>query len=362
MILNDKNVSILASMDSQIVLNTYNLITTAVPELKRESDSLFIVFGDTSEKITYFDECIFKTLCEFTYIPLWYIIDEMKSLDIYSDPKGKVKNWKNLGLVFIDQQTIGEFIRPTNYLYQILQLKKKKYESIPFNMLSHTMSKLDIYVKSMLGISNEVNDLFDEQFRDKENIDSLIFEPIDVLSVKTSDNNFVLNLLEGNKLPDFIINGNKRYLKVIDEKDIKIAKNNTAAISKIENQIISEIKSGNIYTSELKNSSFFYVAINEGDGYILQFPDLIIPIKRNSNGSPNSIAIEMELTCKNIENYKRNLKKYKNSLKFGSVIWFCGSNRIKKTITEAYKTIGGTGFTSTYLYDYVPPRRKEIDL
>lgn len=361
MILNEENVRALAAMDKQIILNTYNLISTAIPEMKRENDSLFICCGSTSEEITYFDECVFITLCEFTYIPLWYIFNELKEMDPYCDPLNKIKNWKKLNLIFIDQQTIGEFLRPTNYLFQILQLKRKKYETIPFNMLSHTMSKLDVYLKSMTGISYEMSNFIDENFTNRKiNLNNIKIEPTDILDVRKELNNDILNLLEGEKASKFVVANNNHYLKVIDEKDIKIAKSNTEKIASIENKIREQLLKKEFNTVELKDSSMFFCAVADGDKYILQFPDLIIPMKRNANGSPNSVAIEMELTAKSLQNYERNLKKYRNSLKFGSVIWFCGDNRVKKNLTEAFKNIGGTGFTQTYLYDYSPPKRRDI--
>lgn len=364
MILSDENVRILANMDSQIVINTYNLISTSVPELKRENNSLFLSCGDICEEITYTDECIFLTLCEFTYIPLWYLNSFLKEMDFYSKPIEKIKKWKKLGIIFVDQQTIGEFLRPTNFLYQILQLKKKKYKVIPYNMLTHDMSKMDIFLKSMLGTSEEINDVLKEEFKGNEElIKAYIIEPIDILKVRRKNDNEILKLLEGEKIPQFMIDENSYSLKVIDEKNIKIAKANTSKISSIEREIKVQLKNKEYNTTELIDPSYFFCAIAEGEGYILQFPDLIIPMRRRqSNGKPNSIAIEMELTCKPLENYKRNLMKYKNSLKFGSVVWFCGDNKIKRVLTQAFKEIGGTGFTNTYLYNYSTPKRKEIEI
>ena len=361
MILDDDNVKKLSMMDSQIVINTYNLISTSVPELKTVKESLFITSGQIQEQITYFDECILMTLCEFTYIPLWYLYSELKNIDSYSNPIEKIKNWKDLNLIFIDQQTIGEFLRPTNYLYQLFQMKKKKYEVIPFNMLSHTMSKIDIYLKTITGLDSQITDVLEEEFKGGK-LDLLKIEPPDVLNVKKKLNNNVLNLLEGEKLHKKSIHDESKCLKIIDEKDIKISKNNTSKISEIENKIRTQIKQGIRDTSEFKNSSFFFCAVVDGKDYILQFPDLIIPIRRSKNCKPNSIAIEMELTAKSLSNYERNLKKYKNSLKFGSVVWFCGDNRVKKNLTQAFKNIGGTGFTSMYIFDYSPPKRKEINI
>jgi len=367
LILSDENVKILANMDTQIVINTYNLISTSVPELIRENGSLYLSCGNIREEITYIDECILLSICEFTYIPLWYIIGLYKELDIYSAPIEKIKRWKKLNLIFVDQQTIGEFLRPTNFLFQLLQQKRKKYEVIPFNMLAHDMSKMDIYIKAMIGTSEEIRDVLNEDFNKNKEfpddpMEAHIIEPIDILNVRKARNNQVLNLLEGEKLPEFMINGLEYSLKVIDEKDIKISRTNTDKISSIENTIKDQLKARQLNTEELSDPSYFFCAVAEGEGYILQFPDIIIPMKRRKNGKPCSIAIEMELTCKPLENYKKNLKKYKNSLKFGSVIWFCGDNKIKKTLTQAFKEIGGTGFTNTYLYDYSTPKRQEIEI
>jgi hypothetical protein len=78
---------------------------------------------------------------------------------------------------------------------------------------------------------------------------------------------------------------------------------------------------------------------------------------RNKKNFPMSIAIEMELTAKNINRTISNLSRYKNSIKFGAVVWFCGNYNVKKHLYEALDNIGGLGWTKCYILDYTEPRQ-----
>lgn len=70
-------------------------------------------------------------------------------------------------------------------------------------------------------------------------------------------------------------------------------------------------------------------------------PDLVIKRPRNEDGSPNSIAVEVELANKPIASYERTLNAFKyDSLIYGKVVWVVKSRGAARKIQEAAKKIG----------------------
>lgn len=71
-------------------------------------------------------------------------------------------------------------------------------------------------------------------------------------------------------------------------------------------------------------------------GIMQHIPDLVIPRKRNPDGTPNSIAIEVELKAKTVEDYIRTHKAYSlDKRMFKKVVWICSKKSTAKMITRA---------------------------
>lgn len=376
--LNNKVVNKLANSFKIAEENTYKVIQNVIPELKidNENSIIEVIVQNESLKIDYFIECIFETICEFSYIPVWflkqkYIENENIELDFESDIETNKKildfidKTINFNLLYIESLANGDFLRPTQYLYEFMNSPYKKYKAIPFNMISHDVSKMEIYLDCLLGKNNEINEIIKEL----KISDSMLYPPKDIFKIR---NNKEINDLNKKTIKLFndqtdgnikIQNLNEKHstgFKCVDEKMIKISGDNTELISHINHEIKQGIRNGERETYELKDYSGFFAHVETPNGYVLQFPDLIIPVKRGEKGYPKSIAIEMELTAKGYDHYPKNLIKYKNNIKFGAVVWFCGDKKVKQNLINAYKEIGGTGFTQTYIFDYIAPRKYDL--
>ena len=89
-----------------------------------------------------------------------------------------------------------------------------------------------------------------------------------------------------------------------------------------------------------------------GQGYVL--PDIVVRRDRNKDGSPNSIAIEVEKTIKTEEEYIRKLGMYKTDNRvFSKVIYITSDKMIAERIQKCAEQINFTR------YDIVPMINKD---
>ena len=89
-----------------------------------------------------------------------------------------------------------------------------------------------------------------------------------------------------------------------------------------------------------------------GQGYVL--PDIVVRRDRNEDGSPNSIAIEVEKTIKTEEEYIRKLGMYKTDNRvFSKVIYITSDKMIAERIQKCAEQINFTR------YDIVPMINKD---
>lgn len=78
-------------------------------------------------------------------------------------------------------------------------------------------------------------------------------------------------------------------------------------------------------------------------------PDLVISRPRKADGSPQSIAVECELSHKSVQTYKRTMQAYKDDKYiYDRVIWITNDSRITRAIQKAADEVGNTN------YDIVP--------
>lgn len=70
-------------------------------------------------------------------------------------------------------------------------------------------------------------------------------------------------------------------------------------------------------------------------------PDLVIKRDRNADGSPNSIAVEIEINNKPSRNYEKTLRAYKSDMRiYSKVIWVCKNRGPARKLEQIAKEIG----------------------
>lgn len=70
-------------------------------------------------------------------------------------------------------------------------------------------------------------------------------------------------------------------------------------------------------------------------------PDLVVARPRNSDGTPNSVAVELEIQNKPVESYRKALTAYRySSHTFKQVVWVCQKASSAKKIRDLAKELG----------------------
>ena len=97
-----------------------------------------------------------------------------------------------------------------------------------------------------------------------------------------------------------------------------------------------------------------YLLMYDGIGQEYLLPDIVVRRGRNKDGSPNSIAIEVEKSIKTEEEYIRKLSMYKTDNRvYGKVIYITSDRAIVERIKKCAEQINFTN------YDIVPMINKD---
>lgn len=94
---------------------------------------------------------------------------------------------------------------------------------------------------------------------------------------------------------------------------------------------------------EVEGNEWYYILMYQGGVYLKSYllPDIVVKRPRNSDGSPNSIAIEVEREVKSIDELKAKLEMYKmDNRVYSKVIYVTSNRRIAENISEAAAEIG----------------------
>lgn len=94
---------------------------------------------------------------------------------------------------------------------------------------------------------------------------------------------------------------------------------------------------------EVEGNEWYYILMYQGGVYLKSYllPDIVVKRPRSSDGSPNSIAIEVEREVKSIDELKAKLEMYKmDNRVYSKVIYVTSNKRIAENISEAAAQIG----------------------
>lgn len=329
--------------------------------------------NNISLKIDYFFESLFYCLVEYKYLPYKFVkkyilknysedlIDQNFLQDevlIYGDKNNKVNKVLskliNCGLLWVDLRGTLDFFRPTLLMYSLFEglvitkNNKKTISSIDLDKINyhqfiHDVNIVNIMLEIMNGdTNNDVVSFFSEYINRK-------------------DSNF---------LPGYKISQGKNSCNIISESEYRTLFSigtSTYDVYKIEKEIKDQAMNGARKTLELENYEYFPIMVMR-DGHNLDktvstsyyriFPDITVPIERKSNGLPQSIAIECELSCKSVQDYVKILKQYKNNNKYGNLIYYAGKDKIIENLNKAIDIIEsesdeeGLGTCNFYIVKY----------
>lgn len=323
--------NILSIQDKESVKNSYYRAPKKVPSIQKISDKIIEVrTADSSCQISKLEETILHIIAQFKYSPFWLM---QQWFYLYTKTNGYniVLSWIEVGLVWAETTSMGIFIRPTKFLFDMFKIEDEKYLEIPFGMLNHTCAEQQITFDINMG--NPTSELW-HVIKNEETLP--VYHP---LSLKFEKEDGTICIREA----DFRI-GFKRY--------------NSETLLQMENEIREQIKLAVKYTEEFNDFSRFpIININENGELVTQTPDIIVPIPRD-NGMPKSFAIEIELSPKGADKYIAIMQNYKNNVKFGKLFYLCGSQRIAKLVKDAFKAVKGLGTCELYLLPFTAPQQQ----
>ena len=321
---------LLEIQDQESVKNTYYRYPKVTPHITLFEDHVEVKTIDDIVNIHKIDEVVLYVIARFKWVPAWLAQQwfEVYGMDGYT----QIEKWIRVGLVWAQTGSTGVFIRPTYFLFNMMDIKETNYVDIPFNLLNHTCAEMQIVFDVMMG--NPKSEIW-YFIKDSECLPT--YHP---LNIKTQSDSGV---------PIFIEEEYKSTIK----PDL---------LRENQDKLIASIRSGSKWTAELIDYSLFTLATEDATknkgGIYTQRPDLVIPAFRKSNGQPQSWAIEMELSAKMGYRYDKIMQSYKNNLVYGYVLYLCGNNNIVEKVKKAYKDAGGLGTCRLFVAPWTAPAQR----
>lgn len=321
---------LLALQNQEEVKNTYYRYPTIVPKATLYQDHMELSNNEIIVSIGKLEECILYILSLYKYLPVWLI----KQWCAYMRRDGYqiVEAFIKIGLVWAEPTAIGVFIRPTAWLFDIVDLDEKErssYTEIPFNLLNHTCAEEQIMFDIMMG--NPYSELW---------------------ITLASNNNRLLpayHPMKINPTPD-----SGAFIRGEDAIRVDVSKPDTILDKYVNFRESIKNKSG--FTEEFKDWTLFNIVNYNKDNNVVttQRPDLIVPMAR-IEGRPQSASIELELTAKADYKYDNIMNNYKDNPVYGELYYLCGNATIADKVRKAFMRAEGLGSCKLFLVPYTTP-------
>ena len=319
---------LLEIQDQESVKNTYYRYPKVTPHITLHEDYIEVKTIDDSVNVRKIDEVVLYIVARFRWVPAWLAQQwfEVYQIDGYT----QIERYIKVGLVWAQTGSTGVFIRPTYFLFNMMDIKETNYIDIPFNLLNHTCAEMQIVFDVMMG--NPKSEIW-YFIKDSECLPT--YHP---LSIKPLNDSGVPILIE------------EEYKSTI-KPDL---------IRENQDKLIQSIRQGSKFTAEFSDYSLFTLATEDDSksGIYTQRPDLVIPAFRKANSQPQSWAIEMELSAKMGYRYDKIMQSYKNNLIYGYVLYLCGNNNIVEKVKRAYKEAGGLGTCRLFVAPWTAPAQR----
>lgn len=321
------NLDILEMQDQEAVKNTYYRYPRVTPHINKFADFIEIKTIDHAVKLYKLDEVILYIIADFKFAPVWLI--QQWCEDFNKNGYNMIENWIRVGIVWAQPSSVGVFLRPTKFLFELFEIDKQFYIDIPFNLLNHTCAEEQITFDVMMG--NPKSEFWNVIKNDK------MLPCYHPLNIKVENDSGTLIIREAN----FAIN-RFDHMELLRKNDL----------------LKKDISTGKPFTAEFNDFSLFpIITFDDKNRLDTQKPDNIIPIPR-IDGQAQSYAIELELTAKDAKRYNQIMKNYKNNLVFGKLFYLCANPRISRLVTEAFNEVGGLGTCKLYVIPYTAPAQR----
>ena len=307
------------------------------------------------------DEVTLYILCEFKFIPIWLIKQwyQIYNLDGYES----VQTWIQFGLAWCEPTSLGVYIRPTMFLLNVIYDDNdgdKSFIGLPFNLMNHTCAEEQLMFDVMMG--NPESEFW-LSFKKAHIADKLpCYHPMYVNDYDPNDNEGALIIGESRFRADTfdsraLTDGHEKVRREMKEKASGFTSEfTTTSENSPNNWPLFTLECGGML--DRKGN-----AIIDKNGNLkieTQRPDLAIPMPRK-DGKPQSYAIEMELTAKNMARYEKIMSHYQNNDIYGALVYLCGNEYIAKLVRQAFNNVNGLGHCQLFIIPYAPPAQMLAD-
>lgn len=315
---------LLRLQDAEVVRNSFYRHPKVTPNIEKYSDHIVVKTIDNSCELYKLEEVILYIIADFKFAPVWLV---QQWFDIYhrNDYFQSILDWIEVGLVWTETTSMGVYVRPTKFLLDLFQIENDNYIAVPFGLLNHTVSEEQMIFDLHMG--NKKSEMW-QIIKEKELLP--VYHPLGITC-----------------------NGEVGTL-ALRETHFRLNRYDTKELVSRDREIMSEIESGAKFTTEFSDFTAFPIVSVYGKKVIVQTPDVIIPLPRK-DGKAQSFAIEIELSPKTKQKYEQIMQNYKDNIKFGTLLYFCGTARIAKMVRDAFDVVGGLGSCELYLLPYTPP-------
>lgn len=320
---------LLEIQDQEAVKNTYYRYPKVTPHLTKYEDRLEVKTIDDVATLRKLDEVVLYIIARFRWAPAWLIQQwfEVYQVDGYS----QIDKWIRVGIAWAETGSFGVYIRPTYFLFEMMDIHDTKFTPVPFNLFNHTCAEMQIVFDVMMGNPKS------EIWYFIQNSECLpTYHPLGIKAVNDSG------------------------VPILIEDEYKSSLN-PSIVKEAQDALIQSIRMKQRFTAEFQNYSLFTLVSNDysgnnKEGVFTKRPDLVIPAFRTPDGKAQSWAIEMELTPK--FNYDKIMELYKNNLVYGYVLYLCGNNTIVEKVKKAYKKAGGLGTCKLFVAPWTAPAQR----
>ena len=323
---------LLEIQDQEAVKNTYYRYPRVTPHINMYADHVEIKTIDDVASIYTLDEVVLYIVARFRWVPAWLA---QQWYETYAtNGYNQIERFIKVGLVWAQTGSTGVFIRPTYFLFELMDVKETFYTDVPFNLLNHTCAEMQIVFDVMMG--NPRSEIW--YFIQQSKAQCLpTYHPLKITSQQ------------------------KVGVPIFTEEEYK-GKLDPASLRAGQDKLIQSIRSKQKFTAEFQDYSLFTLATEDPEknkeGIYTQRPDLVIPAFRLPTGQPQSWAIEMELSAKTGNRYDKIMKSYKDNMVFGFLLYLCGNNYIVEQVKKAYKEAGGLGTCRLFVAPWTAPAQR----
>lgn len=279
-------------------------------------DGHFILKSDSgSMEIDSFDEAVLYIILSFRFCPLWLVRQWYSTRDrivTASSGSSKIREMLDMGLVYEFPSAVAVFLMPTERLAGLFGSKLGGFNNPPYNTLTHTISEQQVMFECLTGQADYISDVTCIPHISFLGLSAIGSECIPELEYSVTNKSF------------------KREIEKYNDQEYHLFEQMTDG----SDNPITDV-------DFRERSLVIHKKVDQYD-YDIKIPDLAVLAPREIRDGikyPKSIALEVELTRKGVESYKKILDIYWDNLKFGRVVYLVNDRKTAEQLSKAYSYV-----------------------